>query len=58
MGYFKELPNIYYPSPLSNKISSGDLIIVKNRGVGPTAHMSHSMCNRAWVDFEYYVNII
>ena len=24
-----------------------DLIIVKNRGVGPTAHMSHSMCNRA-----------
>ena len=30
MGYFKELPDIYYPSPLSYKISSGDLIIVKN----------------------------
>ena len=30
MGYFRELPDIYYPSPLSNKISSGDLIIVKN----------------------------
>ena len=30
MGYFAELPNIYYPSPLSNKISSRDLIIVKN----------------------------
>ena len=29
MGYFAELPNIYYPSPLSNKISSRDLIIVK-----------------------------
>ena len=30
MGYFKELPDIYYPSPLSYKISSGDLIVVKN----------------------------
>ena len=30
MGYFRELPDIYYPSPLSNKISSGDLIVVKN----------------------------
>ncbi len=30
MGYFRELPNIYYQSPLSNKISSSDLILVKN----------------------------
>ncbi len=30
MGYFKELPDIAYQSPLSHKISSSDFILVKN----------------------------
>ena len=30
MGYFKELPNIAYQSPLSHKNSSKDYVIVKN----------------------------
>ena len=30
MGYFRELPNIAYQSPLSHKNSSKDYIIVKN----------------------------
>ena len=30
MGYFRELPNLLYPSPLSNKISSGDFIETTN----------------------------
>mgnify|MGYP001168130862 FL=1 len=30
MGYFRQLPNVSYPSPLSTKTSSGDYIIVKN----------------------------
>ena len=30
MGYFNELPNIVYQSPLSHKNSSGDYILIKN----------------------------
>tara|TARA_Y100001937_G_scaffold19746_1_gene27319 strand:+ start:1581 stop:2303 length:723 start_codon:yes stop_codon:yes gene_type:complete len=30
MGYFRELPNILYQSPLPNKISSADFIQIKN----------------------------
>ena len=30
MGYFNQLPNIVYQSPLSHKDSSGDLIAIKN----------------------------
>ena len=30
MGYFRELPNIAYQSPLSHKNSSGDYILIKN----------------------------
>ena len=30
MGYFRELPNIGYQSPLSNKKSSRDFIVIKN----------------------------
>tara|TARA_B100000700_G_scaffold124306_1_gene139266 strand:- start:336 stop:1115 length:780 start_codon:yes stop_codon:yes gene_type:complete len=30
MGYFRELPNINYPSPLNVKNSSGDFVIIKN----------------------------
>ena len=30
MGYFRELPNIGYHSPLSNKKSSRDFIVIKN----------------------------
>ena len=30
MGYFKELPNVLYPSPLLHKNSTGDLVAVKN----------------------------
>ena len=30
MGYFRELPNISYPSPLNVKNSSGDFVIIKN----------------------------
>ena len=30
MGFFRELPNIAYQSPLSHKNSSGDYIVVKN----------------------------
>jgi len=30
MGYFNQLPNILYQSPLSHKNSSGDLIAIKN----------------------------
>ena len=30
MGYFNELPNIAYQSPLSHKNSSRDYIIIKN----------------------------
>ena len=30
MGYFRHLPNVSYPSPLSTRTSSGDYIIVKN----------------------------
>ena len=30
MGYFRELPNILYQSPLKHKSSSGDLVAVKN----------------------------
>ena len=30
MGYFNELPNIVYHSPLSHKNSSGDYIVIKN----------------------------
>ena len=30
MGYFKELPNIAYQSPLSHKNSSRDYIVIKN----------------------------
>ena len=30
MGYFRKLPNISYPSPLSAKTASGEYIIVKN----------------------------
>ena len=30
MGYFRELPNVAYKSPLSHKNSSGDYIFVKN----------------------------
>ena len=30
MGYFRELPNIAYQSPLSHKLSSGDYIVIKN----------------------------
>ena len=30
MGYFNELPNIVYQSPLSHKNSSGDYIVIKN----------------------------
>ena len=30
MGYFNELPNIAYQSPLSHKNSSKDYIIIKN----------------------------
>ena len=30
MGYFTELPNIAYQSPLSHKNSSRDYIIIKN----------------------------
>ena len=30
MGYFRELPNIAYQSPLSHKISSRDYIVIKN----------------------------
>ena len=30
MGYFKELPNIVYQSPLSHKNSSTDYIVIKN----------------------------
>ena len=29
MGYFRELPNIAYQSPLSHKLSSGDYIEIK-----------------------------
>jgi hypothetical protein len=30
MGYFRKLPNISYPSPLSAKTASGEYLIVKN----------------------------
>ena len=30
MGYFRELPNIVYQSPLSHKNSSTDYIVIKN----------------------------
>ena len=30
MGYFRQLPNASYPSPLSTKTGSGEYIIVKN----------------------------
>ena len=30
MSYFKHFPDIFYQSPLENKISSGDLIQIKN----------------------------
>ena len=30
MGYFKELPNILYQSPLQHKNSSNDFIAIKN----------------------------
>ena len=30
MGYFRELPNILYQSPLLDKNSSRDYIIIKN----------------------------
>ena len=30
MSYFKHFPNIFYPSPLSHKNSSGDYINIKN----------------------------
>ncbi len=30
MGYFRELPNIEYQSPYSNRISSSSYITVKN----------------------------
>ena len=30
MGYFRQIPNVSYPSPLSSKTRSGDYIIVKN----------------------------
>tara|TARA_Y100000813_G_scaffold194097_1_gene174080 strand:- start:62 stop:790 length:729 start_codon:yes stop_codon:yes gene_type:complete len=30
MGYFNELPNVVYQSPLSHKNSSGDYILIKN----------------------------
>ena len=30
MGYFNELPNVVYQSPLSHKNSSGDYIVIKN----------------------------
>ena len=30
MGYFRELPNILYQSPLAHKISTGDFVSVKN----------------------------
>ena len=30
MGYFNELPNIVYQSPLSHKNSSSDYIVIKN----------------------------
>ena len=30
MGYFKELPNIVYQSPLTHKNSSTDYIVIKN----------------------------
>ena len=30
MGYFSELPNIAYQSPLNHKNSSSDFIVIKN----------------------------
>jgi len=30
MGYFRELPDIAYQSPLSHRNSSGDYVIIKN----------------------------
>ena len=30
MGYFNEIPNIAYQSPLSHKISATDYIVIKN----------------------------
>ena len=30
MGYFRELPNIVYQSPLNHKNSSTDYIVIKN----------------------------
>ena len=30
MGYFRDLPNILYQSPLPEKVSSRDYIIIKN----------------------------
>ena len=30
MGYFRELPNILYPSPVPSKRSSGDMVEIKN----------------------------
>ena len=30
MGYFRELPNIYYQSPYPSKKSSGDYIAITN----------------------------
>jgi len=30
MGYFRELPNILYPSPVQSKRSSGDMVEIKN----------------------------
>jgi hypothetical protein len=30
MGYFKELPNVQYPSPLKDRVSDRDYILMKN----------------------------
>ena len=30
MGYFKELPNILYPSPVPSKRSTADMVVIKN----------------------------
>ena len=45
MGYFRELPNIAYQSPLSHKNSSKDYIIVKNlfRGAKLKSYLNGSV---------------
>ena len=57
MGFFRELPNIAYQSPLSHKNSSRDYIVIKNKIIKLNKHLLDYDLLKLQILYLYYIHV-